>query len=349
MTKEKKSTKSKKFFSNKKTQRITIAVVLVIIVVSIFLNRGRSQQVEFSEYQVNRQDISQVLVLSGTLDAKERVYLNFLAGGKLVYLGAQEGDWVKQGQTIATVDYRDLQKSLEKNLNFYENRRLDWDAQLEEDKDQVLTEDEQRARQQNQNLLENTVLDVELISVAVDNRVMSAPFTGILLTAPVPVTGVTLSPTDLFELVNPQTLIVRAEVDEIDLSLLSLGQKAKLIFDAYPEENIDSEITFIAPKSTVSSSGTVFEIELPVPGVVDLSKYRIGMNADVEIELAKKTDVLVVPLEAVSNQDGQTIVKVKSQNSQGYEDRVIELGLESDELAEVVGGLAEGEVILIED
>ena len=338
MTKEKKSTKSKKFFSNKKTQRITIAVVLVIIVVSIFLNRGRSQQVEFSEYQVNRQDISQVLVLSGTLDAKERVYLNFLAGGKLVYLGAQEGDWVKQGQTIATVDYRDLQKSLEKNLNFYENRRLDWDAQLEEDKDQVLTEDEQRAREQNQNLLENTVLDVELISVAVDNRVMSAP-----------VTGVTLSPTYLFELVNPQTLIVRAEVDEIDLSLLSLGQKAKLIFDAYPEENIDSEITFIAPKSTVSSSGTVFEIELPVPGVVDLSKYRIGMNADVEIELAKKTDVLVVPLEAVSNQDGQTIVKVKSQNSQGYEDRVIELGLESDELAEVVGGLAEGEVILIED
>ena len=82
---------------------------------------------------------------------------------------------------------------------------------------------------------------------------------------------------------------------------------------------------------------------------MDLSKYRIGMNADVEIELAKKTDVLVVPLEAVSNQDGQTIVKVKSQNSQGYEDRVIELGLESDELAEVVGGLAEGEVILIED
>ena len=117
---------------------------------------------------------------------------------------------------------------------------------MEEDKDQVLTEDEQRAREQNQNLLENTVLDVELISVAVDNRVMSAPFTGILLTAPVPVTGVTLSPTDLFELVNPQTLIVRAEVDEIDLSLLSLGQKAKLIFMLSRE--YECELIFIAQK-----------------------------------------------------------------------------------------------------
>jgi multidrug efflux pump subunit AcrA (membrane-fusion protein) len=178
---------------------------------------------------------------------------------------------------------------------------------------------------------------------------MSAPFAGVLLTVPSPVIGVTLSPSDIFELVNPQTLLVRAEVDEIDLSLLSIGQKADLIFDSYPDETIDSEISFIALKSTTGSTGTVFKVELPLPGVEDLSKYRIGMNADVEIELAKKTDVLVIPLEAISNQDGQTIVKVKKNNRQGYEDRVIELGLESDEAAEVLSGLEEGEIILIED
>lgn len=349
MTKKKKTNKIKEFFSNKKQRRIIIALLLLVIIILIFWNRNRKNETEFSEYQLSRQDISQTLVLSGTLDAKERVYLNFLAGGKLVYLGAQEGDWVEKWQTIATVDYRDLQKNLEKNLNFYENRRLDWDAQLEEDKDQVLSDDEQRVREQNQNLLENTVLDVELISVAVDNRVMSAPFAGVLLTVPSPVIGVTLSPSDIFELVNPQTLLIRAEVDEIDLSLLSLAQKANLIFDAYPEENIESEISFIALKSTVGSTGTVFKVELPLLGVEDLSKYRIGMNADVEIELAKKTDVLVIPLEAISNQDGQTIVKVKKNNRQGYEDRVIELGLESDEAAEVLSGLEEGEIILIED
>lgn len=349
MTNKKKQTKIKKFFSNKKWRWIAIALSLLIIISVIFWNRSRRQQGEFSEYQISCQDISQTLVLSGTLDAKERVYLNFLAGGKLVYLGAQEGDWVNKWQTIATVDYRDLQKNLEKNLNFYENRRLDWDAELEDDKDQVLTDDEQRARQQSQNLLENTVLDVELISVAVDNRVMSAPFAGILLTVPSPVTGVTLSPSDVFELVNPQTLIVRAEVDEIDLSLLSLGQKANLIFDSYPDETIETEISYISLKSSAGSTGTVFRIELPTPGIEDLGKYRIGMNTDVEIQLAKRNDVLVVPLEAISNQDGQTVVRVKKQNRQGYEDRVINLGLESDEAAEVVSGLEDGEIILIED
>ena len=348
MSKKEKSGKIKKIFSQKK-KRLWIFIGLIIIIGIIFLwNRAKKQTVEFSEYQLNRQDISQTLVLSGTLDAKERVYLNFLAGGKLVYLGAKEGDWVNKWQTIATIDTQDLQKNLEKNLNYYENRRLDWDALLKDDEGEILDDDEKRARQQEQNLLDNTVLDVEIISVAVNNRVMTAPFAGVLLTLPTSVVGVTLSPTDVFELVNPQTLLVRAEVDEIDLSLLSLGQKANLIFNAYPEEAIASEISFISLKSAVGSTGTVFKIELPLPSVEDLSKYRIGMNADVEIELAKRTEVLVVPLEAISNQDGQTVVKVKSQNRQGFENRVIKLGLESDEAAEVLEGLEEGEIILIE-
>ncbi len=340
--------KIKKFFSKKNWKLIAIIAVVVLVGAGILWNRQRKQEVQFVEHQVERQDITQSLVLSGTLDAKERVYLNFLAGGKLVYLGAQEGEWVKKWQTIASIDARDLQKNLEKNLNYYENRRFDWDAQVEEDKDQVLTDDEIRARKQDQNLLDNTVLDVELISVATSNRVMTAPFAGILLTMPSQVTGVTLSPSDVFELVNPKTLLVKAELDEIDLSLISLGQGANLIFDAYPEETIRSEIDFIALKSTMGSTGTVFRLELPMIEVEDLSKYRLGMNVDVEIELAKKTNVLVIPLEAISSQEGQTIVKVKDQSRQGYEERVVELGLESDEMAEVQSGLAEGEIILIE-
>jgi RND family efflux transporter MFP subunit len=342
--------KLKKFFS-KKNWKILAILVGIIVLLGVFIswNRQKNQGSQFVEHRVERQDITQSLVLSGFLDAKERVYLNFVAGGKLVYLGAKEGEWVKKWQTIATIDARDLQKNLEKNLNLYENYRFNWDAQVKEDKDQVLEEDEIRARKQDQNLLENTVLDVELISVATSNRVMTAPFAGILLTMPSQVTGIVLSPTDVFELVNPKTLLVSAELDEIDLSLVSLGQRANLVFDAYPDESIESEIGFIALKSTAGSTGTVFKIELAMPEVDDLIKYRLGMNADVEIELAKRTNVLVIPLEAITSKQGETMVRVKSQNRQGYEDRVVELGLESDDAAEIINGLEEGEIVLIEN
>lgn len=342
--------KFKTFFTDKsKRRKLFFGLLIILIIVALFFwNRAKKQEVEFTEYQLARQDISQTIILSGVLDAKERVYLNFAAGGKVVYLGAKEGDWVKKGQTLATIDTQDLQKNLAKNLNYYENNRLDWDAQLKEDEGEILDDDDKRLRKQTQNLLDNTVLDVESIDIAINNRVMTAPFAGVLISLPTPVVGVTLSPTDVFELVNPRTLIVRAEVDEIDLALLSVGQKAEIIFDAFAKEAIVSEIKYIALKSTSASTGNVFKLELPLLGIEDLSKYRIGMNADVEIELNKKTDVLVIPLDAIFNQQGQTMAKVKSQNSLGYEDRAITLGLENDEMAEVVEGLEEGEIILIE-
>ncbi len=342
--------KFKTFFTDKsKKRKLFFGLLIILIIVALFFwNRAKKQEVEFSEHQLTRQDISQTMLLSGNLDAKERVNLNFAGGGKLVYLGAKTGDWVNKWQTIATIDTRDLQKNLEKNLNYYENTRLDWDAQLKEDEGEVLDDDEKRARKKEQNLMDNSVLDVELTSVAVDGRVMSAPFAGILLSSPTPVTGVVLSPSDVFELVNPKTLIIKAEIDEIDLPLISLGQTAKIIFNAYAEEEIMSQIDYIAFKSMTGSTGTVFQLELPLAGVEDLNKYRIGMNVDVEIELARKSDVLVVPLEAIFSQEGQTMVKVKNPNQVTPEDRVIKLGLENDEMAEVIEGLEEGEIILIE-
>lgn len=80
MTKTKK-VKIKNFLSNKKHRLWLVLFLILVTALIVFWRRGQNKQGEFTEYQVVRQDISQTLVLSGTLDAKERVYLNFLAGG----------------------------------------------------------------------------------------------------------------------------------------------------------------------------------------------------------------------------------------------------------------------------
>ena len=325
-----------------------ILIVLSIALISIINGRAK-KQAQFTEVKVERQDLQKNLEVSGILDAKEHVYLSFIAGGKLVYLGAKEGDWVKKWQTIATIDARDLQKNLQKALNVYSNDRLEWEELERANKDQVLSEEEIRDLKQEQNLLNNTVLDVELVNVGISNSVMSAPFEGILLSTPSPVTGVVLGPTSTFELVNPKTLIAKAEVDEADVSLIREGQVASLNFDAYPEEVIETSISQIALKSSQGSAGTVFRIELPLLGVEDLSKYRLGMNIDVAIELAKKTNILAIPLIATESRDGNNYVKVKDNSRLGYREQMVELGLESDELVEVLSGLNDGDLILIEE
>lgn len=336
-------------FLKKRWKLLLLLLIIFVVVILAVMNGQAKKQAQFIEVAVERQDLQKNLEVSGILDAKEHVYMSFIAGGKLVYLGAKEGDWVKKWQTIASIDARDLQKNLQKSLNVYSNDRLDWEEVERANKDQVLTEEELRDLKQEQNRLNNTVLDVELVSVAISNSVMSAPFEGILLSVPSPVTGVVLGPTSTFELINPKTLIIRAEVDEVDIALLRTGQKATLNFDAYPDEFVETTISQIALKTVQSSAGTVFRIELPLLGVEELSKYRLGMNTDVAIELENKSNVLVIPLIATESRDGNNYVKVKDGSRQGFREQQVELGLESDELVEVLSGLNEADIILIEE
>ena len=334
----------------KKRWKLILILVIVIGLALFFLNSSQQKnQIQYEEMTVERRYLVKTLELSGYLDAKEHANLSFIAGGRLVYLGAQEGDWVKKWQTIATIDVRDLQKTLNKTLNVYDTTRLNWEETERNDKDKALSEEEIRDNKQQQNTLENSVYDVELTSIAISNSVMSAPFEGILLSVPSNVTGVVLGPTSTFELVNPKTLIVRADVDEADVSLLMIGQKAELNFDAYPDEDTSTLVSFIALKSSQGSSGTVFKVELPMVGVETLSKYRLGMNADVYIELEKKENVLVLPIIAVETKDGQDMVKLKSEDKQGYREQVVELGLETDEAVEILSGLNENDIVLIEE
>ncbi|MDT9170763.1 hypothetical protein, partial [Escherichia coli] len=88
----------------------------------------------------------------------------------------------------------------------------------------VITSKEELNRFQEQQVLENSVIAVELNSIAIRNTVLAAPFDGILTVAPQVVPGVQLAPTDYFEVVDPNSLILRASLDETDLPLVRLGQ-----------------------------------------------------------------------------------------------------------------------------
>ena len=85
-----------------------------------------------------KRNLTKFIEVPGFVDAETKVNLRFVAGGKVVYVGAQEGDFVKKWQTIAKIDQRDLQARLEKNLNLYMNERWDWEQTLDDTKDRAI-------------------------------------------------------------------------------------------------------------------------------------------------------------------------------------------------------------------
>jgi RND family efflux transporter MFP subunit len=338
--------RSLKFISAKKWWLIILVVIGLIGFLMYRSAQAKKPKLTFGHPIT--QDITQTLEASGAVNAKEKALLRFAAGGKLTYLGAKEGDTVKKWQTIATIDARDLQKRLEKGLNLYSQERNDWDQTLDNTKDRALPKAEERSVNNNQLTLNNTVIDVELASIATSNTVMSTPIAGVLVSAPTTVSGVVLGATDSFLVVNPSTLIFRAEVDEADIAKVKKGQTAVLQLDAYPDREIETTVSAISYTAIETASGTAFIVELPIPAATTdiLDTYRLGMNGTAKIKLASQAKVLTVPLAATKERDDKYFVEVKTGEATAAE-REIKIGLQTDDLVEVTDGLQENDEIVL--
>jgi len=323
-------------------------ITLVVLGISFFLYR-RSQAAQpvltFTKPEVK--DIAKTLEISGVVDAKEKANLRFAAGGKIVYLGAKTGDSIKKNQTIATIDRAQLQKQLQQDLNAYTRERLDWETTQDGSDYPVEPLVERREIDKEQTQLNDTVLTVEIRDIAIRNTVLSAPFAGILVTSPTNVVGVNVLASEAFEVVNPDSLVFLAAVDESDLSLVKLGLPTELTLDAYPNEPIQGNVNFIAYKSQQSGSGTtVFVVEIPLTGSDLLSRYRLGMNGDAQITLDTRTNVLTIPLDATRDRDGKTFVDVRTGENTA-EEREIQTGLMTDNDVEVMRGLTTNDEVVL--
>lgn len=322
---------------------ILAGIIGLIIFWQIKSKQAKEPKLVFAKPQM--ENLTKTLEVSGLIDAKEKANLRFIAGGKVTYIGAKEGDFVKKRQRISNIDLATLQKQLQQDLNLYMKERWDWEQTLDNTKDRALPKSEIRDKDKSQWDLDNTVLDVEIRDIAIKNSSLTAPFDGVLVHTPTLVPGVQLLATDYFELVNPQTLVFRATVDDADIANVKTGQTATVKLDAYPDEKLDSQVNYISFTSSQTTTGTAFIVEFPLNNY-DLNRYRIGMNGDVDIILDTRQNVLAVPLAATKQRDDKTLVSIRT-GEKTYEDREIKTGLETDDKVEVLSGLTINDEILV--
>jgi len=325
-----------------------VLLTLIFGVIGAFIfNRVQAskKQTDVFEHPQYR-DIKQTIEVSGSVDAKEKATMRFLAGGKLTYVGSKEGDRVKKWQTIASIDKLDLQKNLEKDLNSYAIERWTFDQNKDDRKDIYGNKSVDRLSDQDQFTLNNTVLTVELRNIALRNASLYAPFNGVLISAPAAVPGTILLAADAFIVVNPDSMMFVADVDESDISKIKEGLQASIGLDAFPKVEIPVTVDRIAFQSKEKSTGTVFQVEFHLQSQVDGVVYRLGMNGSVRIQTAAKDHALTIPLRAVIERDDKLYVEVRTAAG-NTEQREIHSGIENDEHVEVTEGLSEQDEVLL--
>ena len=328
------------------TKRNIVIAVVLILLTGWWWNGRRAVDKKNGSVKtagVTRGEVVSYLSVSGQVKADQQAILNFPAPGKLSYIGVKEGDFVKSGKLLASLDLGDLQTAW--NRAYYQYLAADANAKLVEDQVKDHDKDESFV-QKNSRVAAQTARDMAYDTMlaaqrAINNAKLTAPFEGIVIAVTATTIGDTVSVTDGVTVVNPKNLYFSAEVDESDVGKISQNQKVEVNLDAYPDEKFTANIGEIGFVSQLSSTGaTVYPVKLRFPPEV-LTRLRIGMNGDAKIILAVKGNVLKLPVEAIV--DGEVILA-----DQDKKKVKVVTGLEGDTDTEIVSGINEGDKVVIQ-
>ncbi len=152
----------------------------------------------------------------------------------------------------------------------------------------------------------------------------------------------------LVELPDLSELQVKVQINEVDISNISVGHKAKIVMDAFDSPQytgVVTEISTLARKKGWRSSVKVFDVIVDIDKVDD--KLKPGMTAKVEIISEVIPDVISVPIESIFDVNGEKVVYVVKGKS--WKARTVTVGKRNDNFAIITDGVKEGEKILLND
>ncbi|MBA2663057.1 MAG: efflux RND transporter periplasmic adaptor subunit [Bradymonadaceae bacterium] len=174
----------------------------------------------------------------------------------------------------------------------------------------------------------------------VERRVLSAPFSGLVLQRTVEPGEAVASGAPLIRLANMGEAEIRVETDENNLAQIRRGQRATAIVSARPEQRFDARVSQIGPE--VDAERGVVEVRL-TPRALPAEVFP-DMTVDVNIELLRLDAALSLPRSAVAeDQQGAYVMIVTEGRAHRRGVQVLARG--ADWMA--VGGLADDEQVVL--
>ncbi|MCR4441706.1 MAG: HlyD family efflux transporter periplasmic adaptor subunit [Peptococcaceae bacterium] len=163
---------------------------------------------------------------------------------------------------------------------------------------------------------------------------------------------------ELGKVVSKEGVQISFTVDELDVGKVQIGQKATVTAGAQPGKTYEGEVVRIAGEGIVQNGVAFYWVTVEVK---DWQGLMLGMTADVEIVVAEKEDVLVLPITAIQDMRGRKYVllkeapdrsKTNAPAAQGQrqlpENAVpVEIGLHNENMVEIVRGLEAGQEVLL--
>jgi membrane fusion protein (multidrug efflux system) len=283
-------------------------------------------------------DISATYHTTATITADAEAVVLARVGGEVEEIFVEENDHVHAGQVLARLDGDRLRLRMQ---------------QAKAKLDKVRKEYERFVRLQEKGLvsasaIESLKFDMDALEAVYELQRLDyrytfirAPISGIVSARVVKV-GQHVDVNDAtFRITDKSKLVAYLRIPQTELEKFSVGHLAKLQVDAMPELPFYARIARISP--TIDVRNGTFRATAYISN--DEGLLAPGMFGRFDIAYEQHTDALLIPVEALINEDNQTVVYVVEDGAAIR--RIIQTGIRSGDEIEVLSGLHEHEQIVV--
>ncbi len=309
-------------------RNILIVVGAIIVAIGAYILFANRPTV-VTTVSPTRGDIAHIVYASGVVEAETSADVTSIVAQRILVHCNCEGETVSAGDVIVELDDSESRarlRELEANV-FLLNQQVERATNLLE-RGVGSREDFDRAASQLAGAEAALAAQREVLS----RYAITAPIDGQILRLDADVGEVAQPGTILFTVGQPRPLEIVAEINEEDIPLIEIGQRALLRADAFPDELLEATLAHITPRG--DSVLKTYRVRLSLPEDTPLF---IGMSTDVNIVIEERGDRLLIPTRAVSDAgtvfvvDGRTAVETP-----------IDVGLRGISQVELLSPLDEG-------
>lgn len=320
-------------------------LILMIGLLLIFACKSKTETPKSEEFtgakyvkteQAYISDIQSLLEYSGKIEAEKFIDIAPLLSLKIQNIYIKEGDYVKKGTLLASLDkntlvqleatFKNAEKNYQRAKNLLVNNAID-----------------QRSFDDIEALFINTKANYES---NLDNLQIKAPFDGVITTISQK-TGETYSPlmgnvsgiNGLFRLMNLSTMKAKIKIPDKDLIYVKRGHTVNIRSDANPNQIFSGSVILVIPEANAISG--LYTCEISIKNSNKLLKHNQYARFEVIKQSAK--NVLLVPISAII--DSNIVFTVENNKAKKH---LVKTGIYNKKQVQILDGLTKDDLVITE-
>lgn len=343
------------FFRMVKPNRWTVtALVLIILFIFIGASFISDEGWPVKAITVERGLLVSSISATGKVVTSREVGLSSLAPGAITAVHVREGDIVRRGQTLVTLDVREARSMVRKseaNLLVAEEELAQTQRVLERmrklydagGESRQAVEDAESSVRTTGTKVQAVREELRISRIGQTNTQIQAPFSGLITTVTAQIGQWALPGNQLLTLADSDKREIDVKVDAGDGGSVQVGQETSVTSDAFPGQVWNERVLRLAPAVDKNETSNEFSVRLSYSA--DAPPLRLGQQVDVKIQLTTKPNAVKIPISTLMNRDGGTVIMVVRDSRVHFVP--VRTGIEDMNNTEIVEGIQPGDQVIL--